>query len=74
MAKKNTNPQKKKNNAFKALLINRVATGDFITLSKILGCTQDAARMRFHRSDPKALRKMQVIIESREKLIAENQD
>lgn len=56
----------------KSLLINKIAAGDYITLSKMLSCEQETARKRFHRNNPEAIRKMQLIIETRERLIADN--
>jgi hypothetical protein len=58
--------------AIKALIINKIAKGDYITLSKILECEQETARKRFHRSNPEAVIKMKLIIDNREMLINQN--
>lgn len=56
----------------RSLLIKKVMKGDYILLSKLLNVPHNTARMRFHRSNPDALRKMQLIIETRDKFIEEN--
>jgi hypothetical protein len=71
MTQKNTS-ENQKINRLKALIINKIAKGDYITLSKILECEQETARKRFHRSNPEAVIKMKLIIDNREMLINQN--
>ena len=46
-------------------------TGDVLTLSKMLGHTTDAIRMRLSRKDDETYKALYKIIEQREKLIKE---
>lgn len=46
-------------------------TGDVLTLSKMLGYTTDAIRMRLSRKDERTYRALNKIIEQRESLIKE---
>ena len=43
--------------------------GDYQTLADMLDVSTDAARMRYRRNDPEAIKAMKVIFENREKLI-----
>ncbi|HLN94230.1 MULTISPECIES: hypothetical protein [unclassified Flavobacterium] len=43
--------------------------GDYATLSRMLEINPEAAKMRLLRGDAKAMEAMQLLIESREKLI-----
>jgi hypothetical protein len=52
-------------------LTNRFMKGDFILLGKILKIDSNAARMRFRRLKPEAVRKMKAIVENRENFIQE---
>ena len=47
----------------------KIKYGDYQTLADMLGVSTDAARMRYRRNDPEAIRAMEVIFENREKLI-----
>lgn len=44
-------------------------TGDVLTLSKMMGCTTDAMRMRLSRKDEKAYKALYEIVKQREELI-----
>lgn len=47
----------------------KIMSGDYVVLGKILGTTPETARMRFRREKTDAVEGMARIIESREKLI-----
>ncbi|CVK15879.1 hypothetical protein Ga0061079_103190 [Apibacter mensalis] len=49
----------------------KIQYGDFVTLSEMLGCTSQAARMRYERGDKKAKEALSIIIETRRKIIKE---
>lgn len=49
-------------------------TGDIQTLSKMLGCTTDAIRMRLSRKDEKTYEALYELIEQRECLITKYQE
>ncbi|NMH29612.1 hypothetical protein [Flavobacterium silvaticum] len=52
-------------------LKKKIRYGDYSTLGLMLGINPDAAKMRFMRNDDKAIIAMTLIIESRERLIAD---
>lgn len=47
----------------------KIKYGDYQTLADMLDTSTDAARMRYRRNDPEAIKAMDVILENREKLI-----
>ena len=49
---------------------HRILKGDYVTLGKMLEVSQDTARMRFKRSNKQAIVAMSIIIENRDRLIA----
>ena len=49
-------------------------TGDIQSLSKMLGCTTDAIRMRLQREDEKTYEALYELIEQREYLITKYQE
>lgn len=49
----------------------KIQYGDFVTLSEMLGCTSQAARMRYERGDLNAKEALGIIIETRKKIIQE---
>lgn len=51
----------------------KIQYGDYQTLSKILGISSDAAKMRYRRGDENAVKIMRSIVANREKLIEEHQ-
>lgn len=52
----------------------KMITGDYITLGRMLGITPDSARMRFRRQKEDAIKAMQKIIIGREALISQSSE
>lgn len=55
----------------KAEIESKKRSGDWITLGNKLGCDTNAAKMRFRRDNPEAIKAMEEIVTSREQI--ENQ-
>lgn len=51
------------------VLESQLKYGDYEFLAQILGCSRDAARKRFKRGNDSAIKAVQKIIDTREKLI-----
>lgn len=51
------------------VLESQLKYGDYESLAQILGCSRDAARKRFKRGNESAIKAIQKIIHTREKLI-----
>ena len=54
----------------KEQLKTKILKGDYVLLAKMMGTERDAARMRFRRNNKDAIFAMQLIVKTREDLIA----
>lgn len=52
-------------------LKEKIEYGDYNTLGKMLDMPSPAARARFKRDDPEAIKAMELIIENKERLISD---
>ena len=55
-------------------LKSKMQIGDYNQVAQILGCTQDAAKMRLRRGAPEAIEALKRLIETREELVKEFQN
>ena len=54
-------------------LKEKIRYGDHSLVAEMMGCYPDIVRMRFHRKDKETIKALQLVIETRERLIKEYQ-